>query len=146
MIKMVADPELQTITDIIVHCAKLVDSGHASRVADYFTEDGILEFGQYAPNAGVTRGRDAIADFFLIREKNTAMVTRHLVSNVAVTFDGESTARSEYVMTVYRGGKQGGLPDVMFVADVQESYLKRPDGNWAIKSRLVDPVYVMSYD
>lgn len=121
----------------------LIDHGRAAEVSELFAADGILAFGEHAPNAGEIKG-EAIGEFFKNREANTAMVTRHGLSNLMVLADSDSEVKVTYLMTAHRGTTPGGQPDVSFVADVVDTYVQGADGRWLVSYRLVDPVFAMS--
>ncbi|MCB1668194.1 MAG: nuclear transport factor 2 family protein [Porticoccaceae bacterium] len=122
----------------------LIDHGRAAEVADFFTLDGMLTFGEPSPNAGEHRGREAIGIFFAARQANAVVATRHVVSNFLISATGPDTAKAGFLMTVFRGRQSEITPEAMFVADVTDTYERFPQG-WLIATRLIQPVFVTAY-
>lgn len=129
-------------TNLAVKAFWLIDHGRASEVSEMFSSDGILAFGERAPFAGEIKGIAAITEFFNTRQANTAMITRHILANLMVLSESDSEVSVTYVMTAHRGTTPGGAPDVSFVADVNDTYVRDGDG-WSIAYRLVDPIFAM---
>ena len=132
----------QLFTKLAVKAFWLIDHGRAAEVSNLFARDAVLAFGEYAPFAGETKGIEAITAFFNTRQANTAMTTRHSLANLMVLSDSESEVSVTYLMTAHRGTTPGGKPDVSFVADVSDTYVRQGD-RWLIGHRLVDPIFAM---
>jgi hypothetical protein len=64
---------------LLYEYVRRVDFGHASTLADLFTEDGIWE-----AEGLVLDGREAIRAHFLKRERVVRRVSRHFITNVQV--------------------------------------------------------------
>ncbi|MEU6148245.1 nuclear transport factor 2 family protein [Streptomyces sp. NPDC047081] len=63
-----------------------VDEGHATDAVDRYTGDAVFE-----TPAGCIAGRVAVASAFAVREADTARRTRHVLTGVEVSADGDAS-------------------------------------------------------
>src|SRR5215218_9605997 len=78
--------------------AQHVDFGHAARVADLFTEEGVW---LGADGRGM-HGRDAIRASFAVRETLTQRQSRHVMTNVLVDVSSPDDAAGVAYLINYR--------------------------------------------
>ncbi|MDF1691476.1 MAG: nuclear transport factor 2 family protein [Zhongshania sp.] len=124
----------------ITEIARHIDSGNASRAADYFAEKSTLQFSGHAPNQGVIEGLSAIRSFFQQRQDNEKLLTRHLISNLRITSTDANCFRLDYIYNVYRGQLGHALPDENFVCDVSDVF-QQEDQDWKIIQREVAVIF-----
>ncbi len=126
------------IGDAILAFYHLVDSGQASRTAATFTEDARLTFGPGSPRPGTIEGA-AIPAAMAAREADTSAFTRHGVSNIALSGDGVQIG-ARYLLTLYRSDDDSRSTIPAFVADVEETWQRRPEG-WRMAERTILPAF-----
>ena len=119
------------IEDLFVRYTTALDRGDVETIVECFTADGALE----SPVVGAYRGRDAIREFAgryaRFHEKGAQL--RHLVSNLAVTIDGERATATCYLLTMLtRDGRTEMLPPGRYECD-----LAKVSGQWLFRRRLV---------
>jgi len=111
------------------------DHGNGVGVADLFTEDG-----EWISPAVACRGRNELVAFFMLRDRLTERITRHVVTNITVhvhTAD-EATARS--IAIEYRGdrGPDGMTLETVpaLVGDYEDEFV-RVERTWRFRRRRV---------
>ena len=114
--------------------ALFADRGHASRIAELFTPDGVFE----AQGMTLT-GRDQIRTTLRRREDLLALRTIHQLTNIHVEVTGPTTARGWVTLCLFRrvaGGEGEPATDTrpVLVGHYEDSYEER-DGEWLIHSR-----------
>ena len=119
------------ISDLFVRYATALDAGDVDTIVGCFARDGSLE----SPLVGVYTGHDGIRAFATrfarLRESGTQL--RHVLSNLAVTLDGDRAHATCYLLTVMtRDGDSGLRPPGRYVC-----HLVRVGGAWVFKHRLV---------
>jgi uncharacterized protein (TIGR02246 family) len=123
---------------LITRYTHLVDEGHASKVADLFTEDGVWA----SPEARL-EGRDAIRAAFLRREQSVRR-SRHVCTNVAIDVADEGDATGLCYLTLFRTDTDvtpppGTTPDLVGV--YRDRFVRTDDG-WRFASRLTEVSFV----
>lgn len=114
---------------------RFADFGHASRLAELFTEDGV-----FATPEMTLRGRLEIARTFAERESLTDLQTLHLCTNIDVEPVREDAAWGWVYLCLFRRWKpaasSGPVPVTMpsLVAAYEDSYVRR-GGEWLIARR-----------
>lgn len=94
---------LELARDLESQYAQAVDSGEPRRVAELFTEDGVL-----AIPSGDIIGRKAIDDFYQVRMVGSEK--RHFLANVFARCDGEGTVKVDsYYFFTSREAELSGL-------------------------------------
>ena len=95
------------IAELITRYATLNDAGDWDALAALYTEDGRMSRPS-APEEFIT-GRGAILAAFRSRPRR---VSRHIVSNILVTLEGDVRARATSQMLLFTGSAadDGGLP------------------------------------
>ncbi len=121
--------------DVVMAAARAVDAQDYHALSALFTDDGEL----VRPGGTRLWGRQAI--FASYAAKDAARLTQHIVSNLQVTVDSVTTARSRCVVTLWttqRGQMltpQGRQADTMQqIGEIEDELLHTPDG-WKIKRR-----------
>ena len=123
-------------------------------MADYWAEvdehGGREAHAFYLPDAvyaiGNNRfeGLDKITAFYERRRQGT-ILTRHILSNLRVSADGDKVARISGIMTLYRAdGKspfQGARPPAM-IADFEADCVIGEDGSWRFRSHVLRPFMI----
>jgi hypothetical protein len=112
--------------------ARWVDLGHAARAASLFTDDAVLTL-----SSGPLAGADEISAFFEKRQ-GAAVVSRHVITNVAIDVVNEHEARGTAYLTFYREPADGDGPvklkGPLFVGHYEDEYTLTPEG-WRFRRR-----------
>jgi uncharacterized protein (TIGR02246 family) len=119
------------INDLFVRYATALDAGDVETIVGCFAEDGSLE----SPVLGVRSGRDAIRDFAerFARLPPNGTQLRHVLSNLAVTVEGDRAHATCYLVTIMtRDGQSTLRPPGRYVCD-----LVRSGADWVFRHRLV---------
>ena len=129
----------QACAALITRYTHLVDEGHASVVADLFTDDGVWA----SPEARL-EGRDAIRAAFLRREQSSRR-SRHVCTNVAIDVEDESQATGLCYLTLFRTDSEGTpargtTPDLVGV--YRDRFVRTDDDGWRFASRLTEVSFV----
>jgi uncharacterized protein (TIGR02246 family) len=119
------------IIDLFVRYTTALDAGDIDTIVTCFTEDGTLEspaVGKYAGHAGIR----AFSERFAAMHKRGVQL-RHVVSNFAMTVDGE-TARATCYLTciITMDGNSQLMPPGRYECD-----LRKVGGAWLFRHRLV---------
>ena len=119
------------INDLFVRYATALDNGDVEGIVACFAEDGALE----SPVIGVHTGQAGIRSFaerFSRFHANGAQL-RHVLSNLAVTLDGDRARATCYLVTILtRNGESVMRPPGRY-----DCQLVRVNGDWVFKHRLV---------
>jgi hypothetical protein len=129
----------QAIVDIIHRYFWLVDHGLADQTASLFANGARLTFGPGAPMPGTITG-PAIAAAMLARSKQTGLTTRHVVSNVTLTWLDDSRVSAYCLLTLYKSGDATRDSYPASVADVEDVFVKGADV-WLIEERTISPIF-----
>jgi uncharacterized protein (TIGR02246 family) len=119
------------IEDLFVRYTTALDRGDVETIVACFTEDGALE----SPAVGRHAGHDAIREFArrFARFHEGGAQLRHVISNLAVTLDGERATATCYLLTTLtRDGRTEMLPPGRYECD-----LAKVSGQWLFRRRLV---------
>ncbi len=119
------------IEDLFVRYTTALDRGDVETIVQCFTEDGALE----SPVVGRYAGHDAIREFGrrYARFHESGAQLRHVISNLAVTIDGERATATCYLLTALtRDGRSEMLPPGRYECD-----LAKVAGQWLFRRRLV---------
>jgi uncharacterized protein (TIGR02246 family) len=128
------------IGDVVHRFCWLVDHGRAAEIGALFTPDARLTFGPGTPNPGTIEG-PAIAAMMTARQMQTHITTRHVISNLAFTPEGDGRVAVHSILTFYRSDDESRDTRVAIVADIDEVYVK-VDSTWLIAARTVTPVFI----
>lgn len=124
---------------LIAHFAWLIDHEDGHRVADLFTTHGC-----YSLSTGglALKGRSEIAEFYAHRRARGPRTSRHLFSNLHLTYVDENRAQGTCVLTLHAadGDPPRPLSPVM-IADYADSYCRDDDGIWRFESRTVTTLF-----
>lgn len=128
----------QACAALITRYTHLVDEGHASEVADLFTDDGVWG----SPEA-TFEGREAIRAAFRRREQSGRR-SRHVCTNVAIDVADEASATGLCYLTLFRTDAEGTpargtTPDL--VGAYRDRFVRTEDG-WRFASRLTEVSFV----
>ncbi|MFJ9691733.1 nuclear transport factor 2 family protein [Kitasatospora sp. NPDC101183] len=120
---------------IVLDCAHRLDLGEPASVAELFTPDGVWRW-----PAGERRveGREALRAYFGSRPADR--LSRRLMTNVLVTVESPTAARSVAYLSTYRvDGYAGGMVEPRLPTQVghYEDVFERVDGTWLLASRTV---------
>jgi hypothetical protein len=128
---------------LIVEYCRLVDFGHASRIADLFCEEG-----EWLGVDLQLRNRDQIREWFTGREQITRRVSRHVCTNVAVEVLSEDDATGCCYLINYRHDREEGdlaLPVPVevpkFIGELHDRFRRTAEG-WRFASRRVELAFV----
>lgn len=117
-----------------------IDRGEAVASLEYFADEATLEFCEPAPNAGILTGKSAIQGFLENRMAMGTVKSSHIIHNFIVESTCSGRADATFVMVVYRGTHGVMKPEIVSVANVNDSYFL--DGeNWEIVSRKIQPIF-----
>lgn len=124
--------ERQAIVDVIHSYCRNVDVVNAAEVAECFTDDCTVDYG---PGMGtVTRGKDNVRER-LGAGLHRFAATSHHVSNIEVSFESETSARTiTYLYAWHRF--PGDQPDAHLWAQYHDRFVK-VDGRWLIADRVL---------
>jgi uncharacterized protein (TIGR02246 family) len=124
--------------------ARFVDSGHASGIADLFTEDGTWTG---ADGRGMN-GRAEVRAAFVARESVTRRQSRHVITNVLIDVHSPDEATGIAYLINYRHDRQadeaeGPAParHPKFVGDYHLRF-RRDDGQWRIQALRFDLLFL----
>jgi uncharacterized protein (TIGR02246 family) len=124
--------------------ARFVDSGHASGIADLFTEDGTWTG---ADGRGMN-GRAEIRTAFTAREAITRRQSRHVITNVLIDVLSPGEATGIAYLINYRHDSQGDAVEhpaparhPKFVGDYHLRF-RRVDGQWRIQALRFDLLFL----
>ncbi|HMK13336.1 MAG TPA: nuclear transport factor 2 family protein [Acidimicrobiales bacterium] len=128
--------EIEALTIEFWH---LVDHEDGVGVADLFCEDGV-----YSVANGQNAGRDAIAESYRQRAARGPRLSRHVQTNLRVTFTSPTEARGISILTLWADDGDAPLPLKMpiSVTDVEDEYVKDDDGVWRIRRRHLGQVFL----
>ena len=119
------------INDLFVRYVTALDAGDVDTIVGCFTEDGALEspvVGKYAGHAGIR----AFSERFAMLPRRGIQL-RHVISNLAVTVDGDIARATCYLTNIVTiDGKSQLMPPGRYECD-----LRRVDGAWLFSNRLV---------
>lgn len=113
-----------------------LDHGLAETLPDLFTPDGTQDSGTGAPTL---RGREAIRASYQKRSKTN--VTRHVITNMHVTFEGRDRARVIRYLTFYSGSPPAPLVAQPSVGEYEEVVVRGEDGRWLFESRKLTRIF-----
>ncbi|ODP36279.1 nuclear transport factor 2 family protein [Sphingomonas turrisvirgatae] len=120
------------IERLTIEYAYLLDHGEATRLADLFTPDGVLE-----TDSARLIGRAAIASYYAKRAKQP-WTTRHISTNLRVMFEAPDRASGTRLILYFRG--EGTTPPFAAgpgsVGEYREIYVRGHDGRWRFASRV----------
>lgn len=124
--------ERQAIVDVIHSYCRNVDVVNAAEVAECFTDDCTVDYG---PGMGtVTRGKDNVRER-LGAGLHRFAATSHHVSNIEVSFESETSARTiTYLYAWHRF--PGDQPDAHLWAQYHDRFVK-VNGRWLIAERVL---------
>jgi hypothetical protein len=127
-------------TRLSIDYGRLVDFGQAAQAADLFTEDGTCEL-----SAGRFDGIGAIRAFFEKRQAQADVVSRHVMTNIAVDVHDAEHASGVVYLTFYRvAGHAGDGPAPLgppsYVGSYADTY-RRTSAGWRIASRIASTAF-----
>ena len=128
---------------LIVDYCRFVDFGHASRIAELFTEDGTWE----SPEVTMS-GQADIEAHFRQREGVTRRVSRHVCTNVGIDVTSADEAVGLCYLVNFRHDRREGDASAPAPADVpkyvgeyHDLFRRTPQG-WRFHQRKVDMAFV----
>lgn len=121
---------------------QVVDFGHASRLADLFTEDGVFDNRDLRLTS-----REQIRRVFSEREHVRELRTRHVCTNILVDVLGPTEATGVVYLCLFRrrGPVDWSIPVASTLPVLVGSYhdeYARVDGTWLISSRVQQAPFV----
>ncbi|HTH05777.1 MAG TPA: nuclear transport factor 2 family protein [Ilumatobacteraceae bacterium] len=139
---MTTDHERRDLADIEALTIEFwyrVDHQNGVGVADLFTEDGV-----YSVANGQSAGRSAIAESYVQRAARGPRLSRHMQTNLRVTFQSPSSARGLSILTLWADDGEAPLDLKMpiSVTDVEDEYVKESEGVWLIRHRHLSQVFL----
>ena len=120
------------INDLFVRYTTALDKGDVETIVDCFTSDGSLD----SPAVGRHAGHAAIRGFAerFARFNDRGSQLRHVISNLAVEFDGNRARATCYLLNILsRDGKSRLLAPGRYECDL----VKSTDGQWRFQRRVV---------
>jgi ketosteroid isomerase-like protein len=110
-----------------------IDTGHADRVPELFTDDGVLAIGR------TLTGIDAIRAAMQARVDNTARRTTHLTSNVQFTDVGDRFAATTSTVLLFVLGADGP-PAPAAIIRCNDEFIRVDAGEWRFRRRSLSVV------
>lgn len=119
---------------LMIEYTHLVDHGAAARVADLFTDDGVMKTPESA-----SAGRDSIRQGFQARQDNTARMSRHVCTNALIEVVDRDTARGTVYLTLYRNDGEPGravspTQSPTLLGEYRDEFRRTPQG-WKFQRR-----------
>lgn len=127
------------VNDLFVRYTTALDAGDIETVVDCFTAEAALQSPAIGTRTGAAAIRDFAGRFAAMRAAGTQF--RHMITNLAVTFDGERARATCYLLVfITRDNKSAPLPPGRYECD-----LLKADGVWRFTRRVVfhDHDYVL---
>lgn len=115
-----------------------IDHGDAEGAAELFTPDGRFQPGGSKPLVG----RDAIRAYYAARSRT--WVTRHITTNLRLTYVDADHVEAVRVFTHYLGDSADGpgpYPASPSVGEYHESLVRGADGQWRYARRVASAVF-----
>ncbi len=119
------------INDLFVRYATALDAADVETIVGCFTEDAVLD----SPAVGVYTGRDGIRAFAerFARLPASGTQLRHVLSNLAVTVEGDRARATCYLVNIKT---RAGKTELMAPGRYDCRLVRQPDG-WRFQYRLV---------
>jgi hypothetical protein len=109
-----------------------IDTGHADRVPELFTDDAVLDVGR------ALTGTDAIRTAMQARATNTERRTTHVTSNVQFTDIGESTAATTSVLLLFVLDNDPPAPTA--IIRCEDEFVRLDTNEWRFQRRTLSVV------
>jgi ketosteroid isomerase-like protein len=129
---------------LMLRYARLVDGGHASGIADLFTDEGEW----MGADGRAMHGREAIRSAFGAREAVTRRQSRHVITNLLVEVEGPERASGVAYLINFRHDASGTVAahpapanHPKFVGDYHLAF-HRVEGRWLIDRLRFDLVFL----
>lgn len=124
------------LEDLLARYLYQLDHGQTANLADLFVQQGVLDVGSNGP----ITGREAIRAYYAARP--TTRITRHVSTNLYLTFDDANHAHAVHTLTYYMGEGAGPFAAAPAgVADYAEKFERGADGQWRFVYRKPTPVF-----
>lgn len=137
----VAPEDRAALTALCMEYCWRVDSGHAERVPELFTEDCLWVAPPGAAVGGTVSGMAQMIDHWR-RRAQVRVTTRHMLSNLRFAMEGPDAARGWVSLTCYvahEGEPKAAAPKI--VADYLDTYTRGADGRWRIRTRHIHTIF-----
>jgi hypothetical protein len=114
------------------YCAACDDDHNPERVAALFVEGGLWE----GRNIGVhARGHAAIRGYIGgVRDSGRVLKSAHMVTNPAITVDGDRATGAWRLLMLYTGADGEGRPVYHRIIGAYEDSFVRVDGTWRFET------------
>lgn len=129
---------------LVLRYARLVDSGHASEIADLFTDDGEW----IGADGRGMHGKEAIRAAFTSRQGLTRRQSRHVMTNVLIEVEGSDVATAVVYLINFRHDSGDGVAahpapadHPKFVGDYHLTF-RRVAGEWLIATLRFDLAFL----
>ncbi len=126
------------------YCAACDDDHNPDRVAALFIADGLWE----GVNIGVhARGHAAIRAYIGgVRDSGRVLRSAHMVTNPAITVEGDRAAGAWRLLMLYTGADAEGRPVYHRIIGAYEDRFVRVDGGWLFETLRVTVDEAGPYD
>lgn len=135
--QIVSGSDRAFIEELVAEHAWLIDTGSADRLAELYTEDGVM--------TGVGPdliGQAAIRQWGIGRAAMLERTSRHFCANLRLRRESDHTVRGTVLLTVYRhDGPSVGSPVPFGVAEYNDVYRLGPDGHWRFAERRLKTLF-----
>lgn len=127
----------QQIENLIVDYVYYHDRKDAEAIADMYTEDATFQVADRAPIVG----RDAVMQRF--RDRPADRFTRHVTTNIHVTFQDRDHAAATRIMIYYAADPDTDrlVTSPRGVTEYAETFVRGTDGKWRFRSRMITPLF-----
>jgi hypothetical protein len=128
------------LEDLNQRFAWQIDHERGRGVEDMFTEDGRYSIGDDFELVG----RRRIAEFYEQLRARGVRTSRHLCTNLHLTFVDETHATGTCLVTLYAADGSPPLPPPqrpLLIADCADSYVLGPDAVWRLESRSLPIIF-----
>lgn len=126
------------IQDLNTAFCDYLDNNQVDKLVALFSEDTYYQHG-----SRISEGREAVRALFGKRSE-TPRTARHMYTGLSVEFTGEDTAIGHSVCMTFA---KDGLPPIkpaapFLVADFFDDYAREADGQWRIKRRIIERIFM----
>jgi hypothetical protein len=130
----IAAADAAAIEELLYHSVWLIDHGQADRAPETLAPDGTVR------GLGEPMDHEGFSAWARARAENTARKTRHLIGNVRLSAlpDGRVRGSSTLIVVALEGGDR---PELSFVGDQEDVFVRGDDGAWLIVERKLTPIW-----
>jgi hypothetical protein len=129
---------IREIEELMVDYWHDVDHNWGKNAHTYYTEDG-----SYTTSIKTRTGRQAIKDFYDVRENRGERVARHVINNLKITIHDRNRVSAVSILSLFAADGSPVLPSkpAIMIADLLDEIMRGPDGRWLYVSRTIKALF-----